>query len=52
MTSSIESTAQLSRTCGRCRRKFALDHDADPWIALDWWACPPCRAVLLPNRKL
>jgi hypothetical protein len=37
--------------CGRCRKDFPLERGADPRTASDWWACGPCRATLLPDRR-
>ena len=39
------------RQCGRCRKMFDGDPTLHPTAIPDWWACPPCRAVLLgPER--
>src|SRR5690606_42058623 len=47
----IESTPQPSRRCGRCRNEFPLEPGADPRTASDWWACGPCHAVLLRSEE-
>ena len=35
------------RQCGRCRLYFDGDPELPPDVRPDWWACPPCREVLL-----
>jgi len=46
-----EPDAVRPRQCGRCRQLFEGDPTLHPVAIPDWWACPPCRAVLFgPDR--
>ncbi len=38
--------------CGRCRLTFAGDPTAPQGLDLGWWACPPCRELLLGGGAL
>jgi hypothetical protein len=40
------------RQCGRCRSMFDGDPTLYPPARPDWWACPPCRAILLGDRHV
>lgn len=39
------------RVCGRCRLMFTGDPTLHPTALPQWWLCPTCRTVLLPNRR-
>jgi len=39
------------RRCGRCRRMSEGDPTLHPTARPDWWLCPPCRAVLMGDRR-
>ena len=54
----VPDAAVALRQCGRCRLHFDGDPELPPDVRPDWWACPPCREVLLghgpriPTRPL
>ena len=39
------------RVCGRCRLVFEGDPTLHAAAIPQWWVCPECRTVLLPNRR-
>jgi hypothetical protein len=40
------------RLCGRCRLTFAGDVTLATDLDTGWWACPPCRELLLGTGAL
>jgi hypothetical protein len=40
------------QTCGRCRVSFAGDPTLPQGLDLGWWACAPCRELLLGSGAL
>jgi hypothetical protein len=38
--------------CGRCRQSFAGDDTLSQGLDTGWWACPPCRELLLGRGAL
>lgn len=38
------------RACGRCRLVFEGDPTLHAAAIPQWWVCPTCRTILLPNR--
>ena len=54
----IAAAAPALRQCGRCRGMFPGDRTLPPGLDTGWWACPPCRDLLIgpgamavPTRK-
>ena len=43
-----QSVHRPQRQCGRCRKVFDVEADFDQRVIREWWACPPCRAALMP----
>jgi hypothetical protein len=39
------------RQCARCRGWFDGDPDAHPTAQAEWWACQPCRDVVLAGPR-
>jgi hypothetical protein len=50
VASADEAPRPPRRQCGRCRAFFAAESEVDPRLLAEWWACPPCRAMLFPAK--